>query len=283
MRTIIVSNDAATKENFSFYKETAEKSDLIRFFENTEDAVEYVKQNPVDLVIMNTQMLEEKPAGLGYRLKAIRPNMIFLYVNAADKEAMNTLKLHVITYFLASLTPNESISNPSGYSLYESKPAEIHKNPPSKRVFVKTFGHFDLFIDGQPVIFQNRKAKEFLALLIDRHGGTITTEQAISVLWEDRPNDTATRNLCNKAGQALYKKLESLGIGDIMIWERGIKSIDVSKIDCDMYQLLDGKQEAMEHFFGEYMMEYSWAEERIPYLCRLQTIYRKKRAGIPAR
>ena len=206
--------------------------------------------------------------------------MIFIYVNVADEEAMNALKLNVITYFLTSFTSNKFISNSSGRFLYGRKPMGFPNNPSSKRIYARTFGHFDLFVDGHPVIFQNRKAKEFLALLIDRRGSTITTEQAITALWESRPYDTATRNLCNKVGQYLSQKLDSLGIGDILIRERGIKSIDVNKIDCDMYHLLDGDPEAVERFFGDYMIEYSWAEVRVHQLCRIQASYRRKRAGI---
>ena len=36
-------------------------------------------------------------------------------------------------------------------------------------------------------MFKSAKAKELLALLIDRQGGTVTTDQVIGTLWEDRP------------------------------------------------------------------------------------------------
>ncbi len=55
----------------------------------------------------------------------------------------------------------------------------------------RTFGYFDLFVDERPVMFKSAKAKELLAVLVDRQGGTVTTDQIIGTLWEDRPNDVS--------------------------------------------------------------------------------------------
>ena len=111
-------------------------------------------------------------------------------------------------------------------------------------------------------MFKSAKAKELLAFLIDRQGGTVTTDQIINVLWEDRPNDEATQNLCSKIVKTLKKELEEYNIGNILIQRRGIRSIDMSQVDCDMYELMKGNVEAKEQFFGDYMLEYSWAEGR---------------------
>ena len=38
-------------------------------------------------------------------------------------------------------------------------------------IFIRTFGYFDVFVDGVPILFRSEKAKELLALLVDRRGG----------------------------------------------------------------------------------------------------------------
>ena len=122
-----------------------------------------------------------------------------------------------------------------------------------KRVYARTFGYFDLFVNGRAVMFKSAKAKELLALLIDRRGGTLTTDQIISVLWEDRPNDESTQNLCSKITKTLQKELDEYGIGDILIQKRGVRSIDVERIDCDMFELMKGNNDAENCFLGDYM------------------------------
>ena len=59
-------------------------------------------------------------------------------------------------------------------------------------VQIRTFGHFDLFVDGVTVLFHSEKAKELLALLADRRGGFLTAREAVSCLWENDPADNIT-------------------------------------------------------------------------------------------
>lgn len=141
-----------------------------------------------------------------------------------------------------------------------------------KGIFIRTFGHFDVFVDGKPVIFRSAKAKELLALLIDRQGGTVNSDQIIAALWENRPNNEATQNLCSKVVKALYNELKQMGIEEILVTARGTRYLDTTKFRCDMYELLAGSHTADHPFYGEYLSDYSWAEERIamliPYISR---------------
>ena len=57
--------------------------------------------------------------------------------------------------------------------------------PENRTVSIRTFGYFDVFVGDTPIVFRNKKSKELLALLVDRKGGYVTSEEAISFLWED--------------------------------------------------------------------------------------------------
>ena len=39
-----------------------------------------------------------------------------------------------------------------------------------QNIFIKTFGGFDVFVDGKQVHFSSEKAKEMLAVLVDKRG-----------------------------------------------------------------------------------------------------------------
>lgn len=131
-----------------------------------------------------------------------------------------------------------------------------------KRIFARTFGNFDLFIDGKAMIFKSAKAKELLAYLVDRQGGTVNTGQIIATLWEHRPNDEATQNLCSKISKTLQAELNAQGAGEILVQSRGVKRLDIEKFECDLYQLLNGDPGISQKYLGEYMSEYAWAEYR---------------------
>ena len=106
------------------------------------------------------------------------------------------------------------------------------------------------------------------SLLIDRCGGIVTSDQAIGTLWEYRANDEATQSLYSKVGKSLQKQLEEVNAGDLVNASRGAKSISMDKLDCDLYQLLAGDRRVKEMYFGQYMVDYSWAEYRVPVLER---------------
>ena len=65
-----------------------------------------------------------------------------------------------------------------------------------KRIVIRTFGYFDIFVDGETIPFSCKKAKELLALLVDRRGGFVTTGDAISYLWEDECTEKRTKDKC---------------------------------------------------------------------------------------
>ena len=132
--------------------------------------------------------------------------------------------------------------------------------PESPYIRVRTFGYFDIFVNGEPVRFSSEKAKELLALLVDRRGGYLSTDSAISCLWEDEEADRVTRARLRKVAMRLKETLEEHGIADIVHSERGGRRIDPSKISCDLYDYLSSRTLYEKSFTGYYMLDYSWGE-----------------------
>lgn len=129
-----------------------------------------------------------------------------------------------------------------------------------QQVFVRTFGYFDVFVGEQPIAFRNKKAKELLALLVDRRGGYISSEEAICALWEDEPVNSATLARYRKAALQLKNTLEEYGVAEIIESVDGKRRIIPEKVQCDLYQYLTGKDEFAQLFKGSYLTNYSWSE-----------------------
>lgn len=144
--------------------------------------------------------------------------------------------------------------------------AEMKPAGSGKKVFARTFGYFDLFVDGKPLHFTSSNGKELLAILIDRNGGTLTTEEAISLLWEDEPAGEKQMARYRRIAARLKETLQEAGIEDILISRHGVRSIDTSKVTCDYWEVLNGNEEYRATFQGTYMLNYTWAEETTAYL-----------------
>lgn len=140
--------------------------------------------------------------------------------------------------------------------------------PENRTVSIRTFGYFDVFVGDKPIAFRNKKAKELFALLVDRRGGYISSEEAISFLWEDEPANTVTLARYRKVALRLKNTLEEYGIPDVVETVDGKRRIVPEKLQCDLYDYLAGRDDQL--FKGSYLTNYSWAERTLGELSNQQ-------------
>ena len=134
------------------------------------------------------------------------------------------------------------------------------KKERAAHVKVRTFGNFDIFVDGQAVVFSRSKAKELLAYLIDREGSSVTRAEAFSVLWEDDFYDRAKQKQMDVVVRSLRTALQEYGISDIFEMRSGSIRVKSELLECDLYRFCEGDIDAVNAYHGEYMLQYSWAE-----------------------
>lgn len=146
------------------------------------------------------------------------------------------------------------------YSVEDTEPDEKKNLPESRIVSIRTFGYFDVFVGDKPIAFRNKKAKELFALLVDRKGGYVSSEEAISFLWEDEPVNTVTLSRYRKVALRLKNTLEEYGISDVIESVDGKRRIVMENVQCDLYNYLSGKEEYAQLFKGSYLTNYSWGE-----------------------
>lgn len=218
-----------------------------------EEVVQYMRDHDVDLLVMNTENVTFDSLEFGKRIQQENEHMILLYIAEQNQRALEAMKLHAAVLLKPYKAEDVLYAFEMAYLLYKKSP---------KRIYARTFGYFDLFLDGKPIVFKSGKAKELLALLIDRRGGTVDTDQIIATLWNDRPRDESTQSLCSKLCKTLQKELRNHGIEELVVSSRNSRYIDIDLLDCDLYDLQDGKEGAKKLYYGEYMTDYAWAEYR---------------------
>ena len=140
------------------------------------------------------------------------------------------------------------------------------ENLSNNKLIVQTFGNFEVFYEDKPVVFMRAKSKELLAYLIDRRGATVTTAEACGILWEDKEYNFSLQRQFQTIVSDLIKSLKMYKFEHVVYRRRNCLSVDVSKLDCDVYKLLEGSGTAKENYNGEYMSNYSWAEMTAGFL-----------------
>ena len=141
----------------------------------------------------------------------------------------------------------------------------------NERIFVKTFDGFDVYVNGKLIYFPSSKAKEMLAVLVEKRGSSVSLSQMTYLLYENVEEKTAKNNL-RVIYHRLRRSLEEYGIEKILIKKRGSYAVDTQLFVCDFYEFIEGNPDYGTLFSGSYMPEYSWAEDTLPYL---KNLYRK--------
>lgn len=142
-----------------------------------------------------------------------------------------------------------------------------------RKVSIRAFGYFDVYINGQPIAFSHDKSKEMLAILVDRKGGFVSSSEMVSLLWENEEFNKTTQSRCRQVASRLKKTLDENGVGDIIETVNGRRRIIPEKVECDYFSYLANKLENHHLFTGTYMMNYSWSEMTIADLENSKSLF----------
>ena len=211
-------------------------------------AVEATKTNKIDIAFLDIEMPGVSGVELAKKLKAVNPKVNLIFVTAYNEYAVEAYKLHASGYI--TKTVNEQKIRAELAAL--RYPVEIKGN---KKVQIKCFGNFEVFVGGEPVKFARKKSKELFAYLVDREGAAINVNELNAVLWEDEDHKSYCRNLIAD----IKNTLRSFGVDDVFVKRRSECFIDVDKVDCDAYEYKKGNPNAVRAYRGEYMTQYPWA------------------------
>lgn len=131
---------------------------------------------------------------------------------------------------------------------------------------IVTFGNFTILHNQTVVKFQRKKSLELLAYLVYKNGTSVDSQELMAVLWGDSATSdrygSSLRNLIVDIKQT-FKKLE---INDLFVAEYNSFRINPTVADCDYYRFIDGDEKAHQAFTGEFMSQFSWAEDVAAYL-----------------
>lgn len=250
--------------NLAQFAEIAEDVDFVESiisFDNFSEALDYGKNNSIDLAVLDIELGSDSGIELARQLHMIDENINIIFITSYAQYALDAYSVDGIAYIMKPYL-DEDVIKALNKAYRLSSPKE------TTRIQIKTFGGFDLFVDGAPVHFSRSKAKEILALLIDRHGASMTTSEIISYLWEDNCGDTKAKENFKKAFQTLKATLNEHNVSYILNDSYNCKSVNIDKISCDYYDFLAGNLQVINSFNENYMPNYSWAEDTNALLSR---------------
>ena len=222
-------------------------------FSGCDDALDFVKENAVDVAFLDINMRGMGGLALAERILNACPDCKIVFCTGYEEYAIPAFKLHASGYLMKPVSAKDvqaEIDNIKG----------IRQN--EKPLAVKCFGNFEIYAKGEKLTFKRSKTKELFAFLVDRNGAGVSVAEIGAALWET-DEDQKNQNYIHQLFRDLRQSLETIGMEEIFERNNYLYSINPEKTDCDYYTYLKtGKPE----FHGEYMSQYSWAEETCGFL-----------------
>ena len=223
-------------------------------FSDCEEALEFVKATPIDAAFLDINMRGMGGLALAERILAIRPDCKIVFCTGYEEYAIPAFKLHASGYLMKPISAEDvqkEIDNIKGIRQKE------------KLLTVKCFGNFEVYAKDEKLVFKRLKTKELFAFLVDRNGAGMTAKQICAALFPDDSDDTKNAAYLRQLVLDLKNTLKSVGAESVLRHETPCYRVDTSLIQCDYVSYLaTGKPE----FRGEYMTQYSWAEDTCAFL-----------------
>lgn len=249
MRVILVDDEPLSLNLFRLECGNMPGFDVVGFFDNSAEALNYARKNPVDFALLDIDMPEMSGIELARQLRMCRPDMVIIFVTAHPEYAVDAI--HAKADFVV-FKPYERED-----ILDALERARLLSERQNKRIRFCTFGHFDLFVDGKLVSFRSAKAKELLALCVSRMGGEVTIYEMVDTLW----TGTGEQGLGYRTTiKALTDTLKDVNAEKLLKRKRSVLYLDTDEFDCDLIDFKEGKADAVNAYHGEFMQQYAWAQ-----------------------
>lgn len=233
--------------------EAAPQAQIMDFTLGSEaaSAIEDMRLRP-DAVFTDIRMPKLDGLALAARIKAAAPATRVVFVTAYSEYAVRAFRLRASGYVMKPVTAEDIREELENIAAAQALIPD--------GLWVRCFGNFEVFWNGEPLAFARRQSKELLAYLIDREGAMCSAEELISVLWEYETDMRAAKNRLRQLISDLKNVLSGIGKTDILARRSGQLSVVPDRIPCDFYRMLGGDMQWVNAWNGEYMSQYSWAE-----------------------
>ena len=242
MRILAVDDEKDALEVLVAAISECEKDAEIKAFNSPTEALNYAAENPPDIAFLDIRMPTMSGLDLAKKLKAINVRVNIVFSTGYSEYASDAFSMHASGY----------IMKPVSVRLVR-KELENLRNPvetPNSRIFVRTFGNFELFVDGETLHFSRKPAKELLAYLVDRKGSAVTRKELCSVLLQDEAFTRKSQDYLTKIVKELQKTLDEVNAGSIVNLDRSEYSVIPDNFSCDAYDYLTGAPNAFNNFYG---------------------------------
>ena len=254
MKTILVDDMLLDLQLFELKCADMPDFEIVGKFTNPDQAIAYAAGHVVDFALLDIDMPGMNGMELAQRLRQIRRDIIIVFATAHPKFAVDALRMKA-DYMIFKPFDREDIAD-------VMERAKLLRRRPNKRLFFRTFGAFDMLVDGEPVRFRSAKAKELMALCLYRQGCPASIHEIVECMWGEETAGADSTGY-RRTIKELTDTLRDYAAEELLLRARGSLQLRLELVDSDYQRFLDGDPDAICQFQGSFLRQYSWAEPMV--------------------
>ena len=232
-------------------REALPESEIVSF-DNADDALDALAQEVVDIAFLDIAIGHMTGVELAKRIKAVCPHCDIVFCTGYSEYAPQAFELGASDYLMKPVTPEKI-----GHALSQLRHTSINKDT-NQGLYIRCFGDFEVFYDGEPVDTLTKRSKELLAYLVNKEGILCPTSEICNIIF--RGSSDSYLRVAKKDLKAI---LRDIGKGDVLVSGWGVLGINRKEVRCDYFDYLDGKPGALNLYKGAYMSQYEWARGKV--------------------
>lgn len=217
-------------------------------FDNTDEALEDISVKKPDIAFLDIAIGDMNGIDLAKRIKAEYPRCDIVFCTGYSDYAAQAFDLGASDYLMKPVT-KEKIEH--ALSMLRHTSANTVKE---QGLYIRCFGEFEVFYNGEPVTSFTKRSKELLAYLVDKAGAVCSSSDISNAIF--RGNSDSYLRVVKKD---LIDTLTEIGQEEIIVSGWGKLGINREKVRCDYFDYLDGKPRSLNQYKGAYMLQYHWA------------------------
>lgn len=218
-------------------------------FDNADDALAALPSGVIDIAFLDIAIGTVTGVDLAGCVKDAYPRCDIVFTTGYSEYAPKAFEMGASDYLMKPVTA-EKIE----HALSQLRHNSLKENM-GKGLFIRCFGNFEVYYDGEPVVSITKRSKELLAYLINKAGVLCPVAEICNAIFRD-----STDSYIRVVKKDLIKTLSDMGEEGILIKGWGVLGIDRKNVRCDYFDYLDGKPGSLNLYHGVYMSQYDWAQ-----------------------
>lgn len=234
MRAFVIENETAELEKLLNVFRRVSGVDIIGSSTSRKRALEYISDNQIDVVFMDTTIEGLCGIELAKEISSMNPTIKFIFVTKDHRLALQAFEVNTVDYIVKPAFRQrieKAVRKIYSIENYENDVAK------KKNILIRSFGKF-MLIDsaGNEVKWRTQKSKELLAYLWQNRERSIHKDRIMFDLWPEITKNRATALLHTTIYQ-VRKKLKEAATKVSIDYLNDSYQIK-GTFDCDVEQFL---------------------------------------------